>query len=148
MTQAFVFGKRSESNLVGVAPDLVKVARLALIISNVDFAVREGVRTAERQKVLYAQGRTAPGDIVTWTLKSRHIPDKTGFGNALDLVPINPATGKLDWDFAEGFQEVAEAMKAAAARLDVEIRWGADWDRDGIAHEKGESDSPHFELPA
>lgn len=149
MTDKFVFGARSEANLVGVNKDLVKVARLALIISNIDFAVTEGVRTAERQKTLYAQGRSAPGKIVTWTTKSRHIPDlKTGLGNALDLVPLNPATGRIDWEYAEGVQEVADSMRAAADRLEIKIRWGKDWNGNGIAGEKGEVDPVHFEIPA
>ncbi len=38
------------------------------------------------------------------------------------------------------------AMFAAAKELGVKIRWGADWDQDGVPREKGESDSPHFEL--
>ena len=38
------------------------------------------------------------------------------------------------------------SMMRAARELKVPIRWGADWDRDGIPREKGETDSPHFEL--
>ena len=44
MTDKYMFGARSEKNLIGVNPDLIKVVRLALIISRVDFAVIEGVR--------------------------------------------------------------------------------------------------------
>jgi hypothetical protein len=40
----------------------------------------------------------------------------------------------------------AVAMFAAAKELGVSIRWGADWDGDGKPRERGESDSPHFEL--
>ena len=39
-------------------------------------------------------------------------------------------------------------MFAAADDLNVAVRWGADWDRDGKPRERGESDSPHFELAA
>lgn len=37
-----------------------------------DCHVFESYRTQERQDELYAQGRTEPGNIVTWTLDSRH----------------------------------------------------------------------------
>jgi peptidoglycan L-alanyl-D-glutamate endopeptidase CwlK len=37
-------------------------------------------------------------------------------------------------------------MFQAAQELKTTIRWGADWDRDGKPRERGESDSPHFEL--
>lgn len=141
MTDKFRFGSRSENNFRGVNDKLVKVARLALHISNVDFSVIEGVRTVERQRELFAQGRSAPGQIVTWTMHSKHID-----GNAIDLLPINPATGRGDWNFREGFQEVRDAMFAAADHLDIAIRWGADWNGNGVDHERGESDTPHFEL--
>ncbi len=141
MTAAFQLGSRSETNLIGVHYELVNVVKLALLISEVDFSVIEGLRTIERQRELFAKGRSAPGRIVTWTMKSKHID-----GLAVDLLPINPATGKGDWNFAAGFKEISSAMFAAAERLDVAIRWGSDWNRNGIAGEKGEIDSPHFEL--
>lgn len=144
MTAAFRFGTRSEANLLGMHHELVNVVRLALIISNVDFAVIEGLRTKDRQRELYAKGRTTTGPIVTWTMNSKHID-----GMAVDLLPVNPATGNVDgssWNYKEGFQEISEAMFAAADRLDVKIRWGADWNMNGKPGEKGETDSPHFEL--
>lgn len=137
----FRFGSRSEDNLRGVHSELVNVVRLALLISNTDFAVIEGLRTERRQHDLYAQGRSKPGPIVTWTLASKHIT-----GDAVDLLPINPETAKPDWNYKAGFQEVHDAMFAAADRLDVKIRWGADWNMNGKAGEKGETDTPHFEL--
>jgi peptidoglycan LD-endopeptidase CwlK len=136
MTSKFVFGQRSENSLKGVNPSLVKVVRRALELSPVDFTVIEGVRTLERQKELYAQGRTTPGKVVTWTMKSKHIE-----GNAVDLLPV---TG---WDNLASFKAVSKAMFQAAAELGVKITWGADWNGNGI-QEKGETDSPHFEISA
>jgi len=46
-----------------------------------DARVFEARRSLERQKRLYAQGRTRPGNIVTRTLKSRHLD-----GDAVDIV--------------------------------------------------------------
>ena len=37
-------------------------------------------------------------------------------------------------------------MLQAAKELGVPVRWGADWDNDGKPRERGESDSPHFEI--
>jgi len=36
------------------------------------FGVTEALRSAERQAALWAQGRTMPGPVVTWTRHSRH----------------------------------------------------------------------------
>ena len=132
----FKLGKTSLARLQGVDETLVNVVKRAIEISDVDFTVLEGVRTLERQRELYAQGRTAPGKIVTWTMKSRHIE-----GKAVDLVPY-----PLDWNDLEKFNKIKDAMFQAAKELDVNLRWGADWDGDGNYREKGEYDSPHFEI--
>lgn len=138
----FKFSNRSLNNLSGVHPLLVAVVVRALSLSKVDFMVIEGVRTTERQAKLYAQGRTEPGQVVTWTMNSNHfLNTATGFGHAVDILPA-----PYDWKDTKPFDLVAEAMFAAAKELGVKIRWGADWNRNGIARERGETDSPHFEL--
>jgi hypothetical protein len=76
---------------------------------------------------------------VTWLknpFNSKHVS-----GKAVDLLPA-----PYDWKDTKPFDAVAKVMKDAAAQLKVDIRWGADWDEDGKPREKGESDSPHFEL--
>lgn len=138
---AYSLSKLSLSRLEGVEPRLVKVVKRAIQISMQDFMVLEGVRTPERQKQLYAQGRTKPGNIVTWTLKSNHFKKPDGFGHAVDLVPF-----PVDWNTLSKFDAVSKAMFKAADELGLQIRWGADWDSDGKPRERGESDSPHFEL--
>lgn len=147
----YAYGPQSLKRLEGVHPKLVAVVKEALNIMNewhaagavsCDIMVLEGVRTPQRQKELYAQGRTAPGNIVTWTMTSNHfINTKTGFGHAVDLVPY-----PVDWNDLKKFNLISRAMFTAADRLNTPIRWGADWDRDGNIRERGESDSPHFEL--
>jgi peptidoglycan L-alanyl-D-glutamate endopeptidase CwlK len=132
---------RSKRNLIGVHPDMVAVVTRAIEISPADFMVIEGVRTPERQKELYAQGRTKPGKRVTWTLNSNHFKQSDGFGRAVDLLPE-----PYDWKDPGQFDKVARAMREAGKQLGVKIRWGGDWDQDGRAREKGETDSPHFEL--
>ena len=137
-----VLSARSRTRLQGVHPDLIRVVERAIQLSRQDFTVLEGVRTLERQKQLYAQGRTKPGPKVTWTLNSRHFVDpKTGYGHAVDLAPF-----PIDWSDLTKFDAISRAMFDAAKELGIAIRWGADWDRDGQPRERGESDSPHFEL--
>lgn len=137
----FKIGPVSRAKLRGVHPKLVAVVELAIKLSKLDFSVLEGVRTLDRQKWLYAQGRTRPGKKVTWTMNSKHRVQVDGFGHAVDLVPY-----PLDWNTGSKFTEISRAMFAAAAQLGITIRWGRDWDRDGKPGEKGETDSPHFEL--
>lgn len=132
---------QSLGRLAGVDPRLVQVVQRAIQLSDQDFMVLCGVRTRREQSELYAQGRTKPGPVVTWTLQSRHLPAADGYGKAVDLVPY-----PVDWNDLAKFDAISRAMFKAADELNVAIRWGADWDRNGIAREKGETDSPHFEL--
>ena len=138
----YALGAKSLERLAGVHPRLVAVVKRAIAISPQDFLVLEGVRTPERQRELYAQGRTKPGKVVTWTLTSNHFKNaKTGYGHAVDLCPF-----PVDWNTASKFDAIYRAMMKASAELDTPIRSGMDWDRDGKLREAKESDSPHFEL--
>lgn len=132
-------GQQSLKRLEGVDPLLRNVVLRAIELTRQDFTVVEGLRTLERQRALWAQGRTQPGKIVTWTMKSKHIE-----GKAVDLAPW--VEGKINWEPGRRFDVIAEAMFAAAEEQGAVIRWGADWDSDGKLRERGETDSPHFEL--
>lgn len=150
----FVLSQRSLLRLTGVNPNLVKVVKRAIEISTVDFMVLEGVRSIEQCYINYGKGRTVaqcqakgvpskyakPDEAkVTWLshpLASKHVS-----GRAVDLVPY-----PVDWSDLKKFDAIAQAMFIAARELGVVIRWGADWDADGKPREKGEYDSPHFEI--
>lgn len=155
----FVLGARSLSRLVGVEPRLVQVVMRAIKLTTQDFMVLEGVRSDEQAWVNWGKGRTkeecvragvnpkyaSPGAAkVTWLrnpLATKHRKQADGFGHAVDLVPF-----PVDWNDLSKFDAIANAMLAAAKELDVPIRYGGDWDGDGNRREKGETDSPHFEL--
>lgn len=119
----YKLGAKSLSRLEGVHPDLVKVVKLAIELSEVDFTVTEGMRTLERQRQLLAAGASK-------TLNSRHLT-----GHAIDLAPL--IGGKVSWDWPP-FYKIADAMKRAANSLGVPLVWGGDW--------KSFKDGPHFEL--
>lgn len=125
----FKFSQRSEENLNGVHPDLIKVVRRALQLSTVDFTVIEGMRSKARQKRLFAQGATK-------TMNSRHLT-----GHAVDLVPY-----PLDWNNKHAFEQIAQAMQKAAKELGIAIRWGGDWNQNGRSDDEKFYDGPHFEL--
>jgi len=121
---AFKLGPRSLLNLRGVHPDLVRVVKRAISISDIDFTVIEGLRTIARQKELFAKGATK-------TMRSRHI-----HGFAVDIAPY--VAGSIRWDWPL-FDKIEEAMKKAAKLENVSVTWGGDW--------KSFKDGPHWELP-
>ncbi len=133
---------RDEQRLSAVDPRLAAVVREAALRTRQRFMVVEGRRTLARQQELYAQGRSTPGKVVTWTMKSKHLD-----GLAVDLAPLDEQ-GAIPWGDFSAFAEVNKAMQDAAQMLEHAIRWGKDWNRNGIPGEKGETDSPHWELVA
>lgn len=81
-------------------------SRLARVIERMktehghDVSVVETVRSQERQDSLYAQGRTTPGAVVTWTRDSLHTQ-----GEAVDVIVDG------SWQNAKGFarlQQIAQ----------------------------------------
>jgi len=124
----WVADPRSEKNLATVQPQLAKLGRellRRLAAEGLTFKVTSGNRTQAEQDALYAQGRTTPGPVVTWTRRSRHIG-----GRAIDLTLFsgkNPVWESKHYD--------------TAGRIGKELGlvWGGDWKRT--------KDRPHFELP-
>jgi peptidoglycan L-alanyl-D-glutamate endopeptidase CwlK len=120
---AFQLSSRSLAKLEGVHPDLVRVVKRALELSEVDFAVVEGLRTQARQRQLVQAGASQ-------TMDSRHLT-----GHAVDLAPY--IGGQIRWDWPP-FYKIADAMKAAAKELGVSLNWGGDWTT--------LKDGPHWQL--
>jgi peptidoglycan L-alanyl-D-glutamate endopeptidase CwlK len=114
---SFRLGATSEKNLVGVHEGLAATVRRAILISEIDFAVHEGVRTLERQKKLVATGASR-------TLDSYHLT-----GDAVDLVPY--VDGHLRWEMPL-CNEVARAMFEASGQTGVRLIWGRVWDTELI----------------
>lgn len=128
----YALGTKSLEKLEGVHPDLVKVIKKAIGLTTVDFRVNEGLRTAARQKQLFAAGASR-------TMDSRHLT-----GHAVDLVAVMDLDkdGKVEteemfhWPL---YPKIAAAVKQAAKEVGVPIEWGGDW--------KKFKDGPHFQLP-
>ena len=86
----------SEARLGEVHPALAeKIRSMAemLALENITIKVTQGLRTWDQQAVLYAQGRTAPGNIVTdaGPGTSWH-----NYGLAVDVAPFDD--GIPDWN--------------------------------------------------
>jgi len=50
------------------------------------------------------------------------------------------------WDDINQFYLMAGHIQSIATRLDYEIRWGGDWDRDGELTDQTFMDLGHFEI--
>ena len=119
----FKLSNKSLDRLKGVNPDLVKVVKRAIELTEVDFSVGEGLRTIERQKELVAKGASQ-------TMKSRHLT-----GHAVDLYAIVDGTVSWEWKY---YSKISESVMKAAKELGVDVEWGGNW--------KTIKDGPHFQL--
>ncbi|MDB9721001.1 M15 family metallopeptidase [Winogradskyella sp.] len=148
---SFKLSNRSLGKLEGVDERLVAVVKSAIGMTKTDFGVICGLRTIEEQRELVAKGASK-------TMKSKHIG-----GNAVDLMAYVGSRGSWELNL---YDDLADAMKAAAIDVGVPLRWGAAWhiddirDWDGTMEEAMNSyvdlrrsqgrrcflDGPHFEL--
>jgi|TARA_B110000503_G_C7051875_1_gene372698 peptidoglycan L-alanyl-D-glutamate endopeptidase CwlK len=148
---SFKLSSRSEGRLEGINPQLIEVVKTAITLTKVDFGVTCGMRTVEEQEKLVASGASQ-------TMKSKHLE-----GRAVDLVAyIGP---NVTWALNK-YDELADAMAAAAKQKGVALKWGAAWTVGNIADWDGSMedamnayvdvrrsqgrrpfiDAPHFEM--
>jgi len=148
---SFKLSSRSEGRLEGINPQLIEVVKTAITLTKVEFGVTCGMRTLEEQEKLFASGASQ-------TMKSKHLE-----GRAVDLVAyIGP---NVTWALNK-YDELADAMAAAAKQKGVALKWGAAWTVGNIADWDGSMedamntyvdvrrsqgrrpfiDAPHFEM--
>ena len=127
-------GSASVRKLGSCHVDIIKLVRLVEKRAPFDFAVLEGHRTVERQKELFEQGKTKI-DGETRLGKHNYSPSE-----AVDLAPY-----PIDWQDTKRFMVLGGVVLSCAKELGVDIRWGADWDRDGDYSDHSFIDLPHFE---
>jgi peptidoglycan L-alanyl-D-glutamate endopeptidase CwlK len=114
-----------------LAPSLAEVASDLLAecaAAGVRLEVTQALRTWEDQDRLYAQGRTAPGAIVTRAPAGYSYHN---FGLAFDVVVLDDA-GAYVWNTRH-----SGWVAAAATGKRLGLAWGGDW--------KSFHDIPHFE---
>lgn len=158
MTKGFKLGKRSKAELVGVAPKLVAVVDRAIQITEQDFTVFDGLRSAADQRALFNRGASQRDG---YRRKSQHQVQQSGYGEAVDLVPWINGQPVWDWD---AIYVIADAVVDAARELEVPLRWGGCWQcinelqgapenwvaayvkRKRLQGNRAFNDGPHWEL--
>ena len=119
----FKLSKKSLAKLSEVNPDLQKLVKNAIGLSTIDFGISEGMRTKERQQLLYDSGKSQ-------TMNSRHLT-----GHAVDVYAWKD--GAVSWEF-EDYETINVAFSQAAKLTNIPYVWGGSW--------KSFKDGPHFEL--
>ena len=97
--------------------------------TNRQWAISDARRTMAQQRTIYAQGRTAPGKVVS---NAKPGQSAHNFGYAVDVWPLK-ADNDFDWGAA---RSLFEKMGAIAEELG--LTWGG--------HFKSILDLPHVEM--
>jgi peptidoglycan L-alanyl-D-glutamate endopeptidase CwlK len=122
---------KAEDRLSKIHPTLADKARQLIAKAHaegIDLVVTQGLRTIAEQNALYAQGRTAPGKIVT---KAKGGSSYHNFGLAF-YIAVRKENGDIDWDTAKLYSRVGQLGKS------IGLEWGGDF--------KSIKDTPHFQL--
>lgn len=114
---------RKIEDLTPETQELFKAFRDKMIAEDLGFIVTCTYRSQEEQDALYAQGRTKPGRVVTWTRNSRHT-SRTAFDIAMVV------NGAVSWE-EKHYQRAGEIGES------VGLEWGGRWKK---------PDMPHFQL--
>jgi len=118
------------------------------ICQHIDLIITCTYRSQAEQDELYAQGRTKPGRIVTWTRSSLHsatLADGRPGSQAFDVVPLRygkPVWGTsgngLDDDPTDDETDDLELWeRVGTIGMSVGLEWGGNW---------RQKDRPHFQL--
>jgi len=126
------WSKTSHERLSSCHVDLQRVFNKVLIYR--DCSVLEGERGAETQNKYYAEGKSR--------LTYPHSMHNKRPSLAVDVVPY-PVP---DWNDPRPFIRFGMFVIGLAAGIDVNLRWGGDWDRDFDLKDQRFNDYPHFEL--
>ncbi len=121
-----LLGERSLKNIKDIDPRLTLIIGYVLSEGKVDFTVTEGLRSAERQKKLFDEGKSQRDGYIK---KSYHQS-----GRAFDFIPYPFHS----WNDIEAFKKVGEELKKAASKFGFECQYGGDW--------KSFKDYPHFQI--
>lgn len=131
----FAFGPTSLARLDTCDIRLQQVAKRALEDSPIDFGISCGHRGQEEQEKACAEGKSK----VHWPNGKHNCSPSRAF----DFFPV--VNGKADWSDIQKFKDVAHHILMTADAMGIRLRWGGDFNCNGIADDKF-VDMPHIEL--
>jgi len=154
----YKFGSNSAKRLATCHPDIQKVFNLVISRSKVDFGVSEGHRDVSKQQAYYAIGRTVQLHRSTITNVDGII--KKGKHNyqpsqAIDIYVYHADKAtrkKISYDgmhlsYIAGLIDSCSQELFNKGEITHKVRWGGNWDSDGIIiFDQNLDDMPHFEI--
>ena len=130
------FGERSRRHRDTCHPKLIILLDEAIKIY--DFAVLCGHRGKADQEEAFAAGLSQ----LRWPDSKHNNPTSMAF----DAAPWHSKRPNIRWKSEKEFATLHGVFVAVAARHDIKLCWGGDWDRDFDQYDQTFNDLGHWEL--
>ena len=104
------------------------------VVRDFDCTVLEGYRSKERQDAFFRDEKSK----VMWP-HSKHNAEPSSM--AVDVIPC-----PLDWNETRRHYYFGGYVLGVARALDIRVRWGGDWNSNGVITDQTFNDLVHFEL--
>lgn len=142
----FAYGTKSSERIATCHPKLQHVATRAITMTPMDFTIVHGWRGMLIQNTLFESGASEK----QWPDSMHNNEEEEADGVrmpcslAIDFAPwIN---GKIPWKDTHAFAVVAGVWFVAAKECGVILRWGGDWNMNGLTTDQLLMDFGHVEI--
>jgi len=125
------FGCSYRKNLATCDEDLQNLFNE--VIKHVDCSVICGHRNKQEQNKAFEEKRTK-------------VKYPNGRHNAKPSMAVDVVPYPIDWDDRERFHLFAGFVLGIAQSMEINIRWGGDWNKNFEVDDNNFDDFPHFEL--
>ena len=125
------FSRQSQEKLLECNPDLQEL--FTHVLQAHDCTIMEGFRGQEKQDEYYRTGKSK-------------VKYPEGKHNRKPSMAIDVSPYPINWRDTKRFYYFAGIVKGIAASLNINIRWGGDWDSDNDLNDQSFMDLVHFEL--
>jgi peptidoglycan L-alanyl-D-glutamate endopeptidase CwlK len=136
--------KTSKGRLNSCNDDIQIIVNAAISVSRVDFGIAEGHRSVEKQQEYFKAGKSRVDGI---KIKGKHNYSPS---QAFDIYGW--VAGKINYEketmcYLAGLIVGVSEMLYKDGKTDHKLRWGGNWDKDGIIlKDQSFDDMPHFEI--
>jgi len=137
------YGESSRANRDGCRAELIHVMNVGLSLCPVDVAIVRGWSGQDTQDQLFRVGASK----LKWPNSKHNIVDANGdpWSHAFDFGPYVSGVA-IPWEDTHIFALVAGVFMSAALDNGLRLRWGGDWDMDGLTTDQTFMDWGHLEL--
>jgi len=140
---SFIYGRTSTQHRDTCAPPLIEVMNLGLEMSPVDISIVRGWSGEEVQNMLF---RTEASQ-KQWPFSEHNFMlDNNPHSKAFDFAPHLGKEIRIPWKDTHLFAVIAGVFFAAASRIGVKLRWGGDWNMNGLTTDQTFMDWGHIEI--